>query len=637
MLNQILLISVLALSQTAASDPVDVLMSAADTSGIVDTSSESSLEAGLFDALNEAAYTLCAFVAAGAIIQAMKKRNTQSKALRSAAKKAEKLAVEFPADTSFVKRPRTPSPSTQQRKAVGSPDSASRNCTGVRKTAVPRSQINNSESDALAAAVRNGRASELPVMLDAARSRLTSSGVDGEELQKASAQHLLSSLRACASRRYFSEALVAYDHAVPHIGMGCSAMWSLLLYSAVEVQEFSRCEDIIRKLLECGLPSGNDFVNIVRYHVAHLRSSEALRQLITDMHHKGLCLDNISRNRALSACSSKHAMDLAEMLADDKICETSIDTVGYNTLMKGYSQAGEPSRCFELYEKLKSAEHMPSDITFGIMLDACIDAKDFERARRIFQDLRNSDVHMNVVHYTTFMKGLASAGQLQDATEVLEDMLRSSDTKPDLVTYSTLIKAHSDHGKVMDAIKVLKRMLDQGIFADAVVFNIVLTGCCVNPLEPAQIFHVFQCLVSYGLKTSTTTLSILIKALAQTKSWGQALELLETAPVRLNIVPEARLYAQLAQACAKAGNGARVLETYTALVRSAGRRGGAVDEETSSRLCRLCASCGESSRGTRLAQAVARAGGYLNTEALDELLKQRPEETSWRSQMVACA
>jgi pentatricopeptide repeat protein len=414
-------------------------------------------------------------------------------------------------------------------------------------------------------------------------------------------------------------------------------MWSVLLYSAVEAQEFWRCEELISKLLESGIPTGTDFVNMVRYHVSYRCDPRVMYQFCEDLHAKGFRLDCISRNRALSACSSNKALYLAEILSEDKFGEASMDTVGYNTLMKGYAQAGEPARCFDLYEKMKIVDQAPSEITFGILLDACIDAKEFERAKHVFRDLKNSGVTMNVVHYTTFMKGLANAGELADATEVLQEMLRSRHIKPDLVTYSTIVKAYSDHGQVMDAINVLKQMLDQAIFPDAIIFNIVLTGCCVNAMEPTQIFQIFQRLRKFGLKTSTTTLSIMIKALALTKSWGLALDMLETSPERLNLLPEARLYAQLAQACVKAGHSAQALETYAAMVRAAGRHGSAVDEESNSRLCRLCASCGKSFRATKISQAVARAGGFLNIETLDELLNQQSEVTCWRSQMVACA
>lgn len=294
-----------------------------------------------------------------------------------------------------------------------------------------------------------------------------------------------------------------------------------------------------------------------------------------------------------------------------------MDIVGYNTVLKGYAKLGELTRCFETYEKMQDSGLPSSEVTFGILLDVCIEAKAFDRSKQIFEDLRNSGLKVNAIHYTTFMKGLINAGQLDEATNLLDDMIASPNTRPDLVTYSTLVKAHADNGRVMEAIRVLERMIAQGIIPDAIIFNIVLTGCTVCVMDPNEVFHVFDWLVKHGLKTSTTTLSILVKALAKSEAWGAALNLLKKAPQRLQIQPEPRLYAQLAQAAAKAGNGTQAVQAYKSLVEAAASQGTAVDEATNMRLVRLCTNCGETALATKIYKVVANSGGYPTPDSLD--------------------
>merc|ERR1712154_466259 len=134
----------------------------------------------------------------------------------------------------------------------------------------------------------------------------------------------------------------------------------------------------------------------------------------------------------------------------------------------------------------------------------------------------------------------------------------------------------------MDAIRVLDQMLNQGIRPDAIIFHIVLTGCCVREMDPGQIFHVFRWLCSHGLKTNTTTLSIMVKALAKVRAWDEALDLFTYAADCLSIQPELRLYAQLAQACAKENNFKKAVEVYEMMVRFASTTGIAVDETVNS-------------------------------------------------------
>jgi len=583
-----------------------------------ETRSETSPDAGVLDAFQEACYTTLAFLAAVAAIQLLKKRNNQNKIVRNAASKSAKLNLQFPSSPLEC----SGALSTLADEQVATPSTATPPSTRSRASSVrePRTPMRTQSggftaADKLVAAVRAGKAAELPVLMDAARMRLVDSGADKEAVQATSAQNLMSALRACAAHHSFEDALNAYDHAKDHIGHGCGSMWSLLLYSAVEAKQFERCGMFFKQLLINSTPSPNDFLNMVRYHVFQ-KDAAGLKQTLSDLRHAQFHLDAISRNRALSVCFANQGTGLADILVDKEYCDVAMDIVGYNTVLKGYAKLGELSRCFETYEKMQQSGLPSSEVTFGILLDVCIEGKAFDRAKDVFNDLRNSTVKMNAIHYTTFMKGLIHAGQLEEATNLLDEMIASPKTKPDLVTYSTLVKAHADSGRVMEAIRVLERMIAQGITPDAIIFNIVLTGCTVCAMDAEQIFHVFDWLVKHGLHTSTTTLSILVKALAKGQAWDAALEMLKDAQQRMHIWPEPRLFAQLAQAVAKVGNGAKAVEAYKAMVEAAAAQGTAVDEATNVRLLRLCTGCGETALATKIYKVVATAGGYPTPDSL---------------------
>jgi len=47
--------------------------------------------------------------------------------------------------------------------------------------------------------------------------------------------------------------------------------------------------------------------------------------------------------------------------------------VSYNTVIKGFAQVGQPAECFECLHQMLSQKLEPDDITFGTLLDACID------------------------------------------------------------------------------------------------------------------------------------------------------------------------------------------------------------------------------------------------------------------------
>ncbi|KAF4755677.1 hypothetical protein FOZ63_025077, partial [Perkinsus olseni] len=114
----------------------------------------------------------------------------------------------------------------------------------------------------------------------------------------------------------------------------------------------------------------------------------------------------------------------------------------------------------------------PTVVTYGILLDCCINANDMGRAQKVFQEMRlaqSSDKNdqaspdkrhlgLNTVMYTTLIKGYAKEGNVDAAMDVFTEM-RKAEVVPDLITFSILIKSNCDAGKVDVSLKLLDELL----------------------------------------------------------------------------------------------------------------------------------------------------------------------------------
>lgn len=471
------------------------------------------------------------------------------------------------------------------------------------------------ETDMIAAAVRAGKAAELPRLIDASLARMTKDGsADANEVFD---MLFMASLRACAAKRCFTEALALYSHVVARIGETCGSAWSLLLWSAVEAGEYGLGSEFLKRLLEDGHATSYDFVNIVRLYAnveQPLEFAEVVRKIQVD----GCQIDLLARNRALSLCTNSHCIALAQQIVKC-VPDVPMDAIAHNTMMKAFANVGDLISCFGQYADMRCSNITPTEMTFGILLDACIDDKQLEHARRVFSDLRESGIVLNVILYTTFIKGLVNAGELAEAMAILDEMCGKSTAKPDLVTFSTLVKAHASLGKVMDCVRLLERMVSMGVQPDSVLFNTVLTGCSVRAMEPAQVMHVFSWLLKKGLHPSTATISVLIKAFSLSQSWSHALDILDSAPTRFGIWPEARVYGQLAQSCASQGCGKEALAAYASMVKAAGAQKIALKPVHYARLQRLCEQSSQGARAGRITQALQDAGGRVDHRVRDAL------------------
>jgi len=252
------------------------------------------------------------------------------------------------------------------------------------------------------------------------------------------------------------------------------------------------------------------------HFLAHERDAGGLSQLLLDVTSSGHRVSSWDRNRALSICISNDALDLAEILAGPEACallNAKMDVVGLNTIMKAYATAGSTSSCLAVLEKMRAARLSPSNTTFGILLDCCVKAKEYDLAEYVFGQIQHCGLKPNVVHYTTLMKGFADAHRLPEATALLEEMRSSPSLRPDFMTFSTIIKAYADHGSTERALEILKEMIASGIPPDGFIFHSVLGGCSVRRMKGDEVVDVLHELISLGLKPSNATLGCLIRAL----------------------------------------------------------------------------------------------------------------------------
>lgn len=395
------------------------------------------------------------------------------------------------------------------------------------------------DSRLFTAAVRSGHASELPTLLDEAAAWRP----NGTAEQRLS--DILACLRMCVTAGNFKEGLVAYEHVAARLETDCGHLWSILLYCAVMVGDFNRCQHFMEKVWEKGETSSKDVINMSRYF-AQRGDGQGMVDLLRRFREAGQEVDVLTRNRILSICANCRRGEMADAVVAET-CDTPMDIIGYHALIKGHSQSGNLDRCFAHYHQLCKTRK-PTSITFGLLLDACVDTGSVEGARKIFADLQNSPGVINVVHYTTFIRCLTSAGEMKEAVQVFEQMLDTPGVQADTGSWFSLVKALADTGHVDEAMQVLARVRGAGFERNQISFNVVLNGCAVKLLPPHKVLNIFEQLLVYGLKPTTSTLSVMVKALGRSESWSDAEALVGSAQSRFGFVPGKRVFAQLKRA-----------------------------------------------------------------------------------------
>lgn len=375
-----------------------------------------------------------------------------------------------------------------------------------------------------------------------------------------------STIKLCTSKQLYAECLEMYDFMKDDQSFSIDekAIWSCLLFSAMETKSLKKCSFFFEQVKRCGTPSAKDFGNMVR--VASLRGDwELSLSLIQSMRDSGVEIDAVQFNTVLATCVASDKVDKAHALLQAMESVGGIvDVITYNTIMKGYSKAGNIDGCFEALECASAQGIAPSQVTYGILLDCCINENQLDRAADVFNTMTEEKCPMNTVLYTTLIKGFSRAGKIDQAMTVYKQMRADPNVTPDLITFSILIKAHCDAGNLEESLKSFEEMINLGLRPDEVVFNNLLAGCAqqANARLGEQLYID---MVASGVKPSNATFSILIRMYQQCKLLEEAVAMLGREPAKHNVEPEPRLFLQLMQSCIRDRQGKRAIEVYEML------------------------------------------------------------------------
>merc|ERR1719262_229063 len=240
---------------------------------------------------------------------------------------------------------------------------------------------------------------------------------------------------------------------------------------------------------------------------------------------------------------------------DSQDNEPIVDGVSYNTVIKGFAQAGMLPRCFDCLHEMAAHNLEPDDVTFGTLLDMCIADNDMNAANEVVDLLVRGDRPVDTVMCTLFIKGLVRAQKLPKAVELYEEMKRrnSEGTRPDIVTYSVLIKAFVDSHDLERALLLVEDMTAAGHSPDDIIFTHLIEGCRYVG-NHALGKRLFTDMVANGVKPSDFTLITMVKLHGRCGAHEEAHQLVANWEKLHGLKPSVIHYTCLMSGCLRTKN-----------------------------------------------------------------------------------
>ncbi|XP_021744314.1 pentatricopeptide repeat-containing protein At1g09900-like [Chenopodium quinoa] len=115
-------------------------------------------------------------------------------------------------------------------------------------------------------------------------------------------------------------------------------------------------------------------------------------------------------------------------------------------------------------------------ITYTTMIRGYCKIGRIEDAHKVFDEMR---CRPNMVTYGTMLSGFCKKGMMVEARQIVDKMLMSQDCLPNLVSYTTLIDGYCKKGEMEVAMLCLDEMVELGIAPNLITYNAIVNGFCL--------------------------------------------------------------------------------------------------------------------------------------------------------------
>merc|ERR1719498_1854566 len=135
----------------------------------------------------------------------------------------------------------------------------------------------------------------------------------------------------------------------------------------------------------------------------------------------------------------------------------------------------------------------------------------------------------------------------------------SQGIEPNLITYSAILKGYCQENRLDDAFEVMKQMVSSTSFKpDEIMYNSLLDGSARQGLYQ-RAMPLLADMEAAGVKPSNFTLSVLVKLCSRSKRLDRAFEVVAEISSKYKFKTNVHVYNNLIQACIQAKDLRRAL------------------------------------------------------------------------------
>merc|ERR1719327_1443258 len=256
-----------------------------------------------------------------------------------------------------------------------------------------------------------------------------------------------------------------------------------MLNALVTVKDRKEMWALVREMNAMGMRPNSVTCSIILKSLTSHSAPDDVRQamaLIDNLHED---MDEVLFASVIEACVRVGQLDLLSSKLQQYAGLgglAGLTAPTYGSMIKAYGRARDIERVRELWQEMRRRHVTPTSITLGCVIDALVNNGFPDEALALVREIRDDDTCkdiLNTVIYSTLLKGFAQARQparVQDVFEEMKEMGIACNT----VSYNTMLDANARTGKMDRADELFREMQVSGVSPDVITYSTLVKGYC---------------------------------------------------------------------------------------------------------------------------------------------------------------
>lgn len=248
-----------------------------------------------------------------------------------------------------------------------------------------------------------------------------------------------------------------------------------------------------------------------------------------------------------------HALDLVEEMKRNRL---DPDITTWNGLISGYLMNGRSSQAVLLLRQMKAIGLTPNVVSWTSLISGSCHNGDYEDSFYFFKEMQKDHVQPSVVTMSVLLRACAGLALLAKGKELHCFALRRRAYDHDMVVATALIDMYSKSGNLASATRIFERIQEE---KNLVSWNAMLTGLAAHG-QGREAIALFDDMCSAasagagaGLKPDSITFTALLTACRSMELITEGWDYFDAMESRYGVTPTVENYACMVDLLARCG------------------------------------------------------------------------------------